>query len=121
MTDNRLLILVVALFLAGGCSEAPRVDPSATGAIFEAAQALLDANPSTAKIDPATWPEGLRVLAPASVRSDELGLYVVTSSRWVEESGVFVPRHAAGFSPQPGGDPEYILVSNGVYLYRVRG
>lgn len=115
------LLLVAALFLTSGCSEAPRVDPSETGAIFDAAQALLDVNPSKSTIDPAAWPESLRALTPEAVRSDQLGLYVVTSSRWVEERGIFVPRDATRFSPQQGTDPEYTLVSNAVYLYRVRG
>ena len=115
------LILAAVMLLAGGCSEPPHVDPSGTRALFEAAQALLDVNPSTSTIDPAAWPQSLRALAPEAVRSDALGLYVVTSSRWVEESGIFVPRDAARFSPQPGTDPEYTLVSNYVYLYRIRG
>jgi hypothetical protein len=112
---------VAALVLASGCSDAPRVHPSETSAIFDAAQALLDVNPSISEIDPAAWPEDLRALAPEAIRSDQLGLYVVTSSRWVEERGIFVPRDATQFSPEPGTDPEYTLVSNAVYLYRIRG
>lgn len=117
----KALILAIAIFLTGGCSEAPRVEPSDTRAIFEAAQALLDVNPSTSTIDPSAWPEGLGALAPESIQSDQLGLYVVTSSWWVEESGIFVPRDATGFAPQPGADPEYTLVANAVYVYRIRG
>jgi hypothetical protein len=115
------LFFVGALVLASGCSEVPRVHPSETSAIFDAAQALLDVNPLVSDIDPAAWPEGLRALAPEAIRSDQLGLYVVTSSRWVEERGIFVPRDATQFSPEPGTDPEYTLVSNAVYLYRIRG
>jgi hypothetical protein len=117
---HNTLLLVAALFLVSGCSKAPRVDASETGAIFDAAQALLDANPSMSRIDPAACPEVLKALAPEAIRSDQLGLYVVTWSRWVEERGIFVPRDATRFSPRPGTDPEYTLISNAVYLYRIR-
>jgi hypothetical protein len=116
-------LLAIAMFvLVSGCSEAPRVDPTQTQLIFEDARSLLETHGSSAAtIEPAAWPQSLRALEPESVRSNEEGLYVVTWSRSVEERGIFVPRDAATFSPQPGADPEYSLVSNAVFVYRIRG
>jgi hypothetical protein len=113
--------LVAVLFSISGCSEPPRVDPAQTRAIFEEARALLETYRSNSEIEPVSWPPSLRALEPESVRSREEGLYVVTWSRSVEERGVFVPRDAATFSPKQGADPEYRLVSNAVFVYRIRG
>jgi hypothetical protein len=118
---RRSLLLVTALVLASGCSKAPRVDPTQTQAIFADARALLETHRSSAEIQPASWPESFRLLEPESVRTDEEGLYVVTWSRWVEERGIFVPRDAASFAPEAGADPEYSLISNAVFVYRIRG
>ena len=118
---RRALLLVAVLAPVSGCSEAPRVDPTQTQAIFEDARSLLETYGSRASIEPASWPQSLRMLEPESVRSNEEGLYVVTWSRSVEERGVFVPRDVASFSPQQGSDPEYSLVANAVFVYRIRG
>jgi hypothetical protein len=113
--------LVAVLFSISGCSEPPRVDPAQTRAIFEEARALLETYRSNSEIEPVSWPPSLRALEPESVRSREEGLYVVTWSRSVEEHGIFVPRNAATFFPKQGADPEYRLVSNAVFVYRIRG
>jgi hypothetical protein len=113
--------MAAILGLAFGCAELPRVGPSQTQAIHDDARALLSTHPTQATIDAAAWPESFKALHPQSVRSSEEGLYIVTGSRWVRESGVFVPRDARRFSPQTGADPEYTLVSNGIYMYRIRG
>jgi hypothetical protein len=117
----RALPLVAALFSIGGCSEPPQVDPSQTQAIFEDARALLEMHRFSSEIEPASWPQSLRALEPESVRSTGEGLYVVTWSRSVEERGVFVPRDATTFSPEVGADPEYRLIANSVFVYRIRG
>jgi hypothetical protein len=121
MTKRRGLLLVAALVSIVGCSEPPRVDPAQTRAIFEDARSLLETYRSNSEIELASWPPSLRALEPESVRSTEEGLYVVTWSRSVEERGVFVPRDAATFSPEQGTDPEYRLISNAVFVYRIRG
>jgi hypothetical protein len=110
-----------ALLLAGSCARAPAVSPAQTPAIFEDARALLQKYPDAAVIEAGAWPGTLKALHPRSVRSRAEGLYVVTSSRWVTEHGVFVPRDPDGFSPEAGTDPEYRLVANAVYVYRIRG
>jgi hypothetical protein len=115
------VLLTATLVSISGCSEPPRIDPAQARAIFEDARSLLETHRSNSEIEAASWPPSLRALEPESVRSREEGLYVVTWSRSVEERGVFVPRDAATFSPKRGADPEYRLVSNAVFVYRIRG
>jgi hypothetical protein len=104
-----------------GCSEPPKVDAAQTRAIFEDARSLLDTYRSTSTIEPTYWPRSVQALEPEAVRASEEGLYVVTWSRFAEERGVFVPRDAATFSPKEGSDPEYRLIANSVFVYRIRG
>jgi hypothetical protein len=104
-----------------GCSEPPRVDATQTQAIFEDARSLLETYRSSSAIEPTSWPRSINALEPESVRASEEGLYVVTWSRLAEERGVFVPRDAATFSPRYGSDPEYRLIANSVFEYRIRG
>jgi hypothetical protein len=66
------------------------------------------------------WPEQIRIIDPQSVRIRPEGLYIVTSAWFVEEAGLFVPRHPA-FSPVAGSDPEYRRLHGRVFSYRIRG
>src|SRR5262245_5334851 len=109
-------IPAAAIVLTLACARTPRIDPSETQATFDDARSLLDLYPSRSTIDEAFWPDGLKALHPKAVRSGVEGLWVVTWSRGVEESGVFVPRDPLRFAPPPGGDPEFTLVSNAVYV-----
>jgi hypothetical protein len=115
------VLLIATLVSIGGCSQPPQVDPAQTSAIFDDARLLLETYRSNSEIEPASWPQSLKALEPQSVRSTDQGLYVVTWSRSVEERGIFVPRDAATFSPEQGADPEYRLISNAVFVYRIRG
>jgi hypothetical protein len=118
---NVFFLCIGAFILTWGCSEAPRIDPSQTRTIFADAHTLLEKYPSPAAVEATFWPESVRALRPEAVRTGEEGLYIVTWSRGVEETGVFVPRDPRGFSPQQGADPEYTVVANDVFVYRVRG
>ena len=113
--------MVAALGLVWGCTGLPRLEPAQTQAIRDDARALLEKHAGRAIVDAAAWPESFRALGPHTVRCSEEGLYIVTTSRWVRETGVFVPRDPHSFSPQAGSDPEYTLVSNAVFIYRIRG
>jgi len=118
---RRALTAAAVVVLMWGCSHAPRVERSRTRAIYGAAHGLLLKYPAVATIDSSAWPESVRELEPVAVRSREEGLYIVTWSHFVEENGVFVPRHWDRFSPKRGSDPEYRLIANAVFSYRIRG
>jgi hypothetical protein len=69
----------------------------------------------------AARPQEIRVLGPKSVRVAPDGLYVVTSSWFVEEAGFFVPRDPNAFSPVAGSEPEFRRLYGHVFSYRIRG
>jgi hypothetical protein len=115
----RLSVLVV-LVLVAACARVPSISEPEALAIEVAATSLLSSIDAR-DVSQAEWPEQLRFLDPEAVRVKPEGLYVVTSSSFVEEAGVFVPRHPAAFSPMVGGDPEYRSLHGHVFSYRIRG
>lgn len=66
------------------------------------------------------WPPAIASLDPKRVYIANEGLYVVTSTFFVEERGLFIPR-AADFVPQVGDDPSYQSIGKGVFSYRING
>jgi hypothetical protein len=98
----------------------PSISQSEAVGLEAAAVVLLEAASSSEKASDA-WPEEIRVLGPRAVRVASDGLYVVTSSWFVEEAGLFVPRDPDAFSPVTGGDPEYRRLHGHVFSYRIRG
>ena len=75
---------------------APSVSEAQATVVAEAAAVLLTQGPEE-EISRETWSAELRALNPKSVRVDEEGVYVVTDSCFVEEAGLFVPRHPETF------------------------
>lgn len=113
------IALAVLCSLVTACVRPPSVSALEAEAIESAAVAWL-ITPGKRNITSADWPEAIRALSPKSVRVSADGVYVVTSSIFVEEAGVFIPRDTA-FSPGRGGDPEYKSIHGRVFSYRVRG
>ena len=112
----RAAVIICTLLLAA-CVRMPSVSqPEAVG-LETVAAALMEHASSVS----AAWPEEIRVLGPKAVRVAPDGLYVVTSSWFVEEAGLFVPRDPDAFSPVAGGDPEYRRLHGHVFSYRIRG
>lgn len=113
----RLVPLVLVVLAA--CGRVPSVSEADAAQIEPAAVLLLANEPARGRSD--TWPEAIRSLHPKSLRVTSDGLYIVTSLWFVEEAGLFVPRHPKSFSTIPGGDPEYERLHGAVYAYRIRG
>ena len=114
-------VIAIALFvLVAGCARVPSVSQAEALAIEAAANSLLSTTDAR-DVSQSEWPEEFRVLDPEAVRLRPEGLYVVTSSWFSEEAGLFVPRQPAAFSPMVGSDPEYRSMHGHVYSYRIRG
>jgi hypothetical protein len=110
--------LVLAGLLAA-CGRVPSVSEVDAARIESEAVLLLAGEP--AEIPSAAWPEAIRRLSPKALRATPEGLYIVTSQEFVDEAGLFVPKHPESFSPAAGGDPEYKRLHGAVYSYRIRG
>jgi hypothetical protein len=115
----RVAAVICCLFLTA-CLRVPSVSQPEAAGLETAAAALLEGGDSPEVTSPA-WPGEIRVLDPKAVRIAADGLYVVTSSWFVQETGFFVPRDPDAFSPVAGGDPEYRRLYGHVFSYRIRG
>ena len=113
-------IAFAALVLIAGCARAPSISEAESAAVETEAASLLSKTDAR-DISSANWPEQIRNLNPIAVRIRSDGLYVVTSSWFVEEAGLFVPRHPDALSPVVGSDPEYRRLYGRVFSYRTRG
>ena len=113
------VVVMCACLLLGACVRAPSMSESEAAAFEAAASALLARGSSD---DAASaWPAEIQALKPSSVRVTAEGIYVETSSWFVQEAGLFVPRDSAAFVPAPGGDPEYKRLYGNVFSYRISG
>ena len=113
-------VAILCCLLLTACVRMPSLSQADAAGLEAVAAALLDSASSSEKVSTA-WPEEIRVLGPKAVRVAPDGLYVVTSSWFVEEAGLFVPRDPDAFSPVAGGDPEYRRLHGHVFSYRIRG
>lgn len=112
-------IFVLCCVLLGACVRTPSVSQSEAAGLETAATALLAQGGSGHTSPP--WPAEIQAIQPKAVYVNEQGMYVVTSSWFVEEAGLFVPRDPAVFSPASGSDPEYRRLHGNVFSYRIRG
>ena len=110
-----LALLAVTLT---ACS--PTLRSSDLASLASAAPTLLQEPAQTGDIPAAKWPTAIARLKPERVYATPDGLYVATSSFFVQEWGLFVPR-SAGFTPQRGTDPSYTSIGQGIFSYRVKG
>ena len=111
---------VAFVVLLAACVRAPSISPAEAEALQVAAQKLLeytDGTPMTS--DP--LPSGIGSLKPRSVRIAPEGVYIETSSWFVQEAGIFVPRKPDTFTPVAGSDPQYERIHGSVFSYRIRG
>lgn len=114
MKARALPCIVLAL---AGCA-GNGYDADAIAALSTAAPALLEARQG--EVPAAQWPAAIRRLHPRRVRADDDGVYVVMTSFFVTEAGLFVPRDPRFVAPA-GTDPVYAPVGRGVFFYRVEG
>jgi hypothetical protein len=116
----RISIAALALLLTA-CVRVPALDESEAMAVTQAASELLKNSRAQETIPPESWPAAIENLKPESVRAHPEGLYIETSSMYVEEWGLFVPREPATFAPVHGSDPEYKKMHPSLFSYYVAG
>ncbi len=115
----RTLALVVVLLLTlTECLAGSRAHELA--AVLEVAPELMRATPAGAQLPPDQWPTELKALEPKRVYATRAGLYIVTSTFFVHEEGLFLPRSPT-FLIAPGTDPEFRRIVDGVYSYKLKG
>ena len=109
-------LLAVFLFAAlAACGRTP--PPSELADLASAAPALMR---KSGMVPASQWPPEIARLKPNQVYVAPEGMYITTSSLFVQEWGLFVPR-ASEFAAQPGTDPSYTLLGQGVFSYHVKG
>jgi hypothetical protein len=116
---TRAVALLCAILLSA-CVRAPSISAAEAEAVQAAAERLLTSTAETPTTS-GPLPPAIDALEPKSVRIAPEGVYVETSSWFVEEAGIFVPRDPASFAPGSGSDAEYHRIHGNVFSYRIRG
>ena len=116
-----LVTLLVALCALGACVFKPHLDPQDAPAVSAMAHALMDSG-KTGDVPPSEWPAGVvDLVGPKAIWVRPEGVYMITSSFFVEERGLFVPREPSKVVASPGTDPSYEPVALDVFTYYVAG
>lgn len=100
-----------------GCGSAPNEEERV--AFAQDASKILKTS-GEGELSPDSWSLPLSNLEPTRVYVTKEGLYLVISSSFADERGLFVPRNP-DFAPQVGTDPTYTPVRSGVFAYRIKG
>ena len=115
----RVLALTAVLILAlAGCLSGSHARELA--ALLKVAPQLMQVAPASGPLPPDQWPTELKALDPKRVYATPDGLYIVTSTFFVQEEGLFLPRSPT-FSATPGRDPEFRFIVDGLYSYKIKG
>lgn len=117
MTRTLALTAVLLLTLTG-CLAGSRVHELA--ALLKVAPELMRATPAGAQLPQDQWPAELKAFESKRVYATRDGLYIVTSTFFVHEEGLFLPRSPRFFFA-PGTDPEFRRIVDGVYSYKLKG
>ncbi len=113
-----LAVLLVDAHIGGAWRDYPFEDLDNLADIHGEAEALM-AKGLVGKVPKQFWTPNIRALKPKSLRIDNQGLWIAMEQVLAVENGVFVP--SGQFVPQPGGDPSFKALGDGVYEYYVRG
>lgn len=115
----RVLALTFFMLLTlTGCMRGSRAPELA--ALLKVAPQLMQDAPATGPLPPDQWPVELKAFDPERVYATPDGLYIVTSTFFAEEKGLFLPRQRA-FSAALGKDPEFRQIVDGLYSYEIKG
>ena len=116
----KFAVTLTICFILAACSRVPEIDRATADAIIEDAKDILLKAP-IGPLDSSTWPNSLTVLSPKSIRVAEDGLYIVTYSFFVEESGLFVVRDLAEFNWEAHFDPHFLQIKDALFEYYFTG
>ena len=113
-----LATVALTLLLLTGCMRGSRADELA--ALLKVAPELLQSAPAGTDLPSDKWPQELKSFDPSRVYSTEDGLFIVTSSFFLHEKGLFLSR-TRSFAPTPGEDPEFRQIVPGLFSYEIKG
>ena len=116
----KFAVTLTICFILAACSRVPEIDRAKAGAIIEDAKIIL-VNAPIGPLESSAWPNSFIVLSPKSIRVAEEGLYIVTYSFFVEESGVFGVRDLAEFDWEVMHDPGLLQIEDGLFEYHFTG
>ncbi len=116
----KFAVTLTICFISAACSRVPEIDRAKAGAIIEDAKIIL-VNAPIGPLESSAWPNSFIVLSPKSIRVAEEGLYIVTYSFFVEESGVFVARDLAEFEREARFDPHFLQIKDALFEYYFTG
>ncbi len=117
---NRWRLVLIAA-LAAACSGPPELSEQQQRELFTQAIELLDATKTQGPIDKKHWKESIAALNPERVSVTNEGLYIKTGGLFATEHGLYVPRPATVVNENPGTDPSYKKLGNGIYYYEIKG
>ena len=116
----KLAVTLTICFILAACSRVPDIDRATAGAIIEDAKMIL-VNAPIGPLESSAWPNSFVALSPISIRVAEEGLYIVTYSFFVEESGIFAARDLAEFDWEVRHDPNFLQIKDGLFEYHFTG
>jgi hypothetical protein len=113
-------IALAACLVLAACDVVPNLDAATVDTILSDARLVLRSAP-VGPLERSDWPESITAISPESVRVTDEGLYIVTYSFFVEESGFFVARDLAHFEWKQRGDPTFVQIRDALFEYHVTG
>jgi hypothetical protein len=117
MTRKMLFSILLPLCLVA-CMPGSKANELA--ALLKDAPQLFQIAPQSGPLPREKWSAAVSALGAKKVYARPEGLYIVTSTFFVEEKGLFLPRSAV-FQTQAGTDPQYKLIVEGLYSYEIKG
>ena len=109
---------VLTLLLLTGCLRGNRANELA--ALLRIAPGLLQSTQPGTDLPSDKWPQEIKSFDPSRVYSTKDGIFIVTSSFFVNEQGLFLSRSRA-FAPELSGDPEFRQIVPGLFSYKIKG
>jgi hypothetical protein len=123
MPSSRMPVLASGLLITAMAACSRDVSVSHARRIEAGVRPVLDAmcGEANGSLDPQFWPQVVSELQPESVRLVSEGIYIQTSSFFVESSGIFVPCHPGEFTFNGRVDPSFRRLSETVFRYDITG
>ena len=120
MAQLKYAVVFAAYLILAACDRVPDLDAAMIETILVDARLILR-NAPIGRMEQSTWPESFAAISPKSIRVTEQGLYIVTYSFFVEESGFFVARDLAEFEWKERGDPSFVPLRDELFEYHITG
>ena len=115
-------LVIALLFIVSSCSDHYDADRFDTKAIFSVSVSVLQKHERTrGNIYQLDWPPLFEKIGAKSVVVRDDGLYILLSSFFVQEKGLFIPRKGVNVNVGPQFDPSYKELKDGVYSYVIKG